>query len=104
MSWLVGFLIWAGFAICLICALMANRNYDTMLDQVNRRLPDDQKIKRPIFANMNYYEVVRLHSQLYPGSRVRAKSRFLMRLMIITFGSLAFIAVAWVIFKGPMQR
>ena len=87
MSFLISLLIWAAFAIGLVCAAMGNRNYDIMLYQVNRRLPKDRKIKRPIFANIPYSEIIRLHSQLYPVSKVRAEQKHLIRAFTIAFVS-----------------
>ncbi len=82
---------------------MANRCYDVMLDQVNRRLPEGQKIKRPFFSH-KWPAIVSLHEQFYPESRVRAEHRFLIRLSVITFASMGFIILAWVISRGPVHR
>jgi 4-hydroxybenzoate polyprenyltransferase len=103
MSILVSLLIWGALAICLICAAMANRCYDVMLDQVNRRLPEGQKIKRPFFSH-KWSAIVSLHEQFYPESRVRAKHRLLIRLLFMTFAITGFIMLAWVISRGPVHR
>jgi hypothetical protein len=103
MSLLVSLLIWAAIAIVLICIAMGNRNYDAMLDEVNRRLPEGQKIKRPFFS-CKWHAIVSLHEQLYPESPTRREQRLLIRVLLITFVSLAFISIAWVLSKGPVQR
>ena len=103
MSYLIGVLFWGGFAICLICAAMVNRCHAVMLDQVNRRLPEGQKMKRPFFS-YKWHAIVSLHEQFYPGSCVRAEQKFLLRLSAIAFGSIGFIMLAWVIYRGPVHR
>jgi hypothetical protein len=100
MSILVSLLISIAFAICLICAAMANHGYDVMLDEVNRRMPGGQRIKRPFFS-YKWPAIVSLHEQLYPGSRIRRKHKLLIRVLVITLGSVGFIMLAWVISRGP---
>lgn len=103
MSWLVGFLFWAGLAICFVCVVMANGCYAVMFEQLNRRLPEGQKLERP-FLSYKWAAIVSLHEELCPESQVRAELRLLKRVLVLTFGSIAFVMLAWVISKGPAQR
>ena len=102
MAWLVGSRIYGCFAISLICAVMINRRYDIMLDQLNARLPEGQKIKRP-FLSHKWPQIVSLHGQYYPGSRVGAENRFLFRVFVISFGIMALVAIGWVIPRGQLH-
>jgi hypothetical protein len=69
-----------------------------MLEEVQRRLPEGQKIKYPRLS-YKYSQIVNLHAEFYPESRIRAVSRFLFRMGAATIGSLMLISFVLVMFR-----
>jgi hypothetical protein len=79
--WVVGSVV-----ICTGCGLGVALCREIMLGEV-KRYPEGQNIKYP-YLSWTYPEVIRVHQQLYPESRIRAVSRFLTYVGFITIGSL----------------
>lgn len=100
MPLLPSILIWACGASFMICIFGVLLCYDVMLEEVQGRLPEGQKIKHPYLSN-KFYEIVRLHGEFYPQSRLRSATRFLFRILAITF--LVFISLAWFISRGTQH-
>jgi hypothetical protein len=69
-----------------------------MLEEVEHRLPEGQQIKFPRLS-YQYSQIVKLHAQFYPESRVRAVSRFLFRIAVVTIGSVMLISFVLVMFR-----
>ena len=71
---------------------------EIMLEEVEHRLPEGQQIKFPRLS-YQYSQIVKLHAQFYPESRVRAVSRFLFRIAVVTIGSVMLISFVLVMFR-----
>jgi hypothetical protein len=80
--WVVGSLV--VFAICGLGVALCR---EIILGEV-KGYPEGQKIKYP-YLSWTYSEIVRVHQQLHPESRIRAVSRFLTYVGFITMASLA---------------
>jgi hypothetical protein len=88
----------ASVALFALCGAGVSLCREIMLEEVQRRLPEGQKIKYP-YLSYKYSQIVRLHEQFYPESRIRAVSRFLFRMGILTIGSLMFILFGLVMYR-----
>jgi len=53
------------FLVFLLFVFGANACYAILVDEVQRRLPENQQIRFP-FGSWNVFEIARLHQQLYP--------------------------------------
>jgi hypothetical protein len=73
-----------------------------MLEEVQRRLPEGQKIKYP-YLSYKYSQIVKAHELFYPESRIRAVSRFLLGMALVTMGSLMIISFGLVMFRQLTQ-
>jgi hypothetical protein len=71
---------------------------EIMLEELQRRLPDEQKIKYPRLS-YKYPLIARMHAEFYPESRIRALSRFLFGIAILTMGTLMFGSLVMVIYR-----
>lgn len=89
-------LISVGFAAA--CALGASLCREIMLEEVQRRLPEQQKIRHP-YLSWKIFEIIRLHEQYYPESRIRAVNRFLIYLFVMTMGSIAIVGFVFAFSK-----
>lgn len=98
-------LVWVvvSVAISTVCGLGVGLCREIMLEDVQRRLPEGEKIKFP-YLSYKYPQILSLHAEFYPESRIRAVSRFLTWVALSSIGSLGVIALAIVIFKGAQQH
>jgi hypothetical protein len=85
-------------AISALCATGVALCRELMLDQLQRHLPEGQKIKHP-HLSYKYSEIVRLHAQFYPESQIRVVSRFLFGTAALTMDSLIILSLVLVIFR-----
>jgi hypothetical protein len=85
-------------AVAALCGTGVALCREIMLDEVQRRLPEGQKIKYP-YLSYKYSQIVRLHAQFYPESRIRAASRFLFGMALVTMGSLMLISFGLVMYR-----
>ena len=58
------------FSVGLSCILLANFIFATILGEVNGRRGPQEQISM-LFVNVRFFEVVRLHKELFPESRKR---------------------------------
>lgn len=87
------------FAVCGTGIVLCR---EIMLEEVQRRLPEGQKISYP-YLSWKYPEIVRLHAQYYPESRIRAASRFLKVLALTSIGTLGLGALVIVIVRSAQK-
>ena len=80
--WVVGSVV-----ISSVCGLGVALCREIMLDDLQNKMPTGLKISHPRLS-WNYPEIVRLHNQYCPDSRVRAVSRFLLYLAVSVMVSL----------------
>jgi hypothetical protein len=85
------------------CGLGTAACREVMLDEVRRKLPEGQTIPHSR-SSFKVFEIIRLHEQYYPESRVRAVNRFLMFATILTIASMALIGIFFSAFKTPIHR
>jgi len=78
------------FVFGVLCGIGVALIREIMLDEVQRRLPEGEKIRFP-HLSYKYFEIVRLHAQFYPESRIRAVARFLIYAGAFAMGSIALI-------------
>jgi TRAP-type C4-dicarboxylate transport system permease small subunit len=81
------------------CALGVALCREIMIDEVERRMPADERLGHPRLS-FNYSRIVRLHAEFYPESRVRALSRFLFGLGALIMGSLVLGSFVCVLFRS----
>lgn len=89
-------------AISALCGTGVALCREIMLEEVQRRLPEGQKIKYP-YLSYKYSQIVQAHEQFYPESRIRAVSRFLFGMALVTMGSLMIISFGLVMFRQLTQ-
>src|SRR2546423_11029829 len=61
--------------IGILSIAAANFQYQSMIDDVQTRLAEKNRILFPN-ASWNVFEITRLHREFYPGSRSAARRRF----------------------------
>jgi len=88
------------FAVLALLCLGANVCYAILVDEVQRRNPDDHQIRFP-FASWNVFTVARLQQRFYPVSRVRFVYRLTIGLAITCFASIAIIMAAFAFSNPP---
>jgi len=91
--WVLGSV--AVFALCGTGVALCR---EIMLEEVQRCIPEGQKIEYPRLS-YKYSQMVSLHTQFYPESRIRAVSRFLFGMALATMGSLMLISFGLVMFR-----
>jgi hypothetical protein len=74
-------------AIFALCGTGVALCREIMLEEVQRRLPEGQKIQHPRLSH-KYSQIVKAHEQFYPESRIRPVSRLLFGMALVTMGSL----------------
>jgi len=86
---LIGFLLFFGlFVPAVLCATATTVCYEMILNDL-RRLPQGLGVKYPR-ASWNYYKMIDLHKQCFPGSRVPVVLRFL---TFLVFGLMAILGL-----------
>lgn len=95
--WVVG-----SVAFSALCGVGVALCREIMLEEVQRQLPEGQKIKHP-HLNYRYFEIVNQHARFFPQSRIRAVSKFLVWMACLTMGSLMIITLGIVILRGARQ-
>lgn len=85
-------------AISALCGTGVALCREIMLEEVQRRLPEGQKIKYP-YLSYKYSQIVQAHERFCPESRIRAVSRFLFGMALVTMGSLMIISFGLVMFR-----
>jgi hypothetical protein len=86
-------------AIFTICGAGVALCREIMLDELQNKMPADLTIKHP-HLSWRYSEIVNLHSQYCPNSRVRAVSRFLWYAAVFTIGSLVVVSFGMVMLRS----
>lgn len=92
-------LVTGSVSIFAACGMGVALCREIMLDQVQRRLPEGQKITYP-YLSWKYPEILKLHEQYYPEARIRAVSRFLKYVALITIGTLGLGMLGTVILRS----
>ena len=92
-------LVIGSVSIFAVCGTGVALCREIMLDQVQRRLPEGQKIKYP-YLSWKHSQIVQLHEQYFPNSSARAVSRFLTYAALSTIGTLAVYLLATVILQA----
>jgi len=85
----VSFLSIAVFCLGVSCILFANFLFYSILGEVNGRRKEEEQIGM-LFVNVRSFEVVRLHKELFPGSKKRT-SMYIIAIIgfLLCFGAFA---------------
>ena len=86
------------FIPAVVCGTGAQLCYEIIISDLRHRLPQGLGVKYPRMS-WNYYKLIELHRQHFPGSRVPVVLRFLTFLGMGCMASLGLIGLALVLFK-----
>jgi hypothetical protein len=95
--WVIGSVV-----IFSVCGLGVVLCREIMLEEVQNRMPAGTGIKYPRLS-WRYPEIVRLHGQYYPNSRIRALNRFLSYVAAFVMGSLVIGLFGMVMLKSALK-
>lgn len=93
-AWVIGSVV-----IFSICGLGVNFCRGLMLDDLQTKIPEGSTVKYP-YLSWKYREIIRLHRQYCPASRVRATSQVLVCIAVLVMGSLMLGTFSMVMLKS----
>jgi hypothetical protein len=99
----LGLLVFLAFFVPAVgCGTAAHLCYEIILHDLRHRLPEGLGVKYPRLS-WNYYKMIDLHKQYFPGSRVPVVLRFLTFLGLGLMASLGLMVFVVVLFKPWFQ-
>src|SRR6266700_265330 len=99
-SWLGTALLLTPLVIGILSIAAANLQYQSMIDEVQTRLPEKDRFLFPN-GSWNVSEITRLHREFYPGSRTAARHRFLLRLGFGCLASSVLVGICYAFSNPP---
>lgn len=71
-------------AILIVCGILANLSYFSMMEQANREIPQEEKF---YYWRREYLRLIRKHRELYPRSYLRALFSFTFACVLVIAAS-----------------
>jgi hypothetical protein len=90
-------------ATATACGIGALYCREVIIDELQQRSPYDAPPRFPR-SSWSFFELMRLHRQYCPGSRIRAVTRTLIQLGLCSMITIALMGAVSVFSKPPLQR